>query len=73
MGSRNTCWDQGGVNIFCCSVALKSGEGGAGGGMAAVAQSWHSWPDASASDCTIKMPFVWALGLALAGNNSDWG
>lgn len=55
------------------SIALKRREGQAGGGMAAVAQSWHSWPDASASDCSIKMPFVWALSLALAGNNSEWG
>lgn len=67
------CWDQGGVSILCCFVALKRREGRAVGGMAEVAQSWHSWPEASASDCTIKMPFAWALGLVLAGSDSEWG
>lgn len=44
--------------------------------MSKVAQSSHSWPDASASARAVKMPAMWSVGLALAaaaGKDSEWG
>ena len=57
---------------------VPEGEGGTGEGtgISEVAQSLHSWLEASASALAVKMPTMWSVGQALAvaaGTGSEWG